>query len=153
MAKETCGLLLLFVGGTCFLIYVIQMMRYLMPGLAFGGRPEAGNTSRQNLVHEVRGTGPLLATVSCSGQVGGLTVNGPLLTADIHPGGIVISPLIDTSAIKVDQIKEFKYERGFWGRGLRIDHTSRAIANPILLRGIKEDSQFARTLRTIVDKE
>ncbi len=153
MSKETCGLLLLMVGVVGFLIYVIQMWRYAWPGMVYGSRPPAQKGPRQQLVEEVRASGPVLATVSCSGLVGPLLITGPLITADIHPSGMVISPIVGASAIRADQIRALKYETGFWRRGLHIVHNSRAIASPIVLSGVKEGSLFARTLQTILDKE
>ncbi|MDQ5826425.1 MAG: hypothetical protein M3441_19715 [Chloroflexota bacterium] len=153
MSKETCGLLLLAVGGICFIIYVLAMFRYTWPGFVYGNHRDAGSEQRQQVIEEVLASGPSLAIESCAGRLGGVTLNGPLLTVDVRPSGIVVSPFPGRSAIKADQIKELRYENGFWTRGLCIVHTSRAIANPILLAGIREDSHFARTLRTIVDKQ
>ncbi|MDQ3930814.1 MAG: hypothetical protein M3328_16920 [Chloroflexota bacterium] len=150
MDKETCGLLLLVVGGTCLVIYVAAMFYYLWPWLIFGGRREARSEQRQLLVEEVRASGPLLATLTCSGQIGGMYARGPFITVDIHPAGIVLSPFIGVSAIKADQIEVLKYEQGLLIQSLRIVHNSRAIGNPIVLTGVKEDSQFAQALRWII---
>lgn len=153
MSKETCGLLLLAVGGIAFLIYTVMMGRHLGPALTFGSRPAAGSVQRRHLVEEVRSSGMCLANIACAGQIGGLYVRGPLMTVEIYPAGIVISPIISASAVKLDQIKELKYEQAWWGRSLRIRHTSQAIGNPIVLQGIKEDSSFASILNSLVGSE
>jgi hypothetical protein len=150
MTKESCGQLLLVFGGLAFLVYVITMLRYLFPALIYGSHPAAHDEQREKVVDEVRASGVSLATVSCAGRVGGISLRGPLITVDIRPLGIIISPLFGSSAVRVDQIKQLTYEEGFWRRGLRITHTSRAISSPIFLAGIGKDSPFAQTLASII---
>lgn len=154
MTKESCGLLLLVFGGLAFMVYLASMLRYLFPALIYGSGSAAHSEQRQKIVDEVRASGLPLATIRCAGQVGGVYLRGPLMTVDVHPSGVIISPLSGSSAIRADQIKHTKYNQSLvWGRHLQITHTSQAISSPIVLAGIKEDSRFAHALNSIITKE
>ena len=150
MTKESCGLLLLVLGGLAFVIYIFSMLRYLFPALLYGSRPAASSEQRREIVAEVRASGDSLASSSFAGHVGGVYIRGPLMSVDIRPQGIIVNPLFGPSAVRADQIKQLKYETGFLRRGMYIVHTSKAIFSPIFLAGVDEDSVFARTLESIL---
>jgi hypothetical protein len=150
MTKEACAELLFAVGSLAFLAYLMAMLRYLYPALLFGSRPSASSEQRKQIVEEVRASGDSLGSKVVGGQVGGISINGPLMMVDIRPRGIIVTPLFGSSAVWSDQIKRLEYKRGFWRGGLYIEHTSHAIFSPIYLAGVAEDSVFARTLESII---
>jgi hypothetical protein len=150
MSKESCGMLLLVLGVLAFLVWIVAGWRLLYPAILFGSRHSASSEERRKLVAEVRASGESLATTSCPGQVDGYVLHGPLLTVDVRPLGIIVTPLFGSSAVLANQITQLSFESGIFMGRLRITHASPAIFSPIILYGEKEDSEFARALRSIV---
>ena len=65
---------------------------YLMFVWGFSGMlgPVGADTARR--VAGIRASGPALASTSCSGEIGGLKIRGPLIRVSVHPGGVVLMP-------------------------------------------------------------
>ena len=150
MTKESCGLLILIVGGLAFAVYTFSMVHYLMPRVLFGGSPRASSEQRRKIVAEVRASGESLASKSFSLQVAGYAYRRSFMLVDIRPGGIIVNPLYGRSAVRADEITQLRYEKGFLRGGLYIVHTSPAMFSPIFLAGLDKHSAFARTLESII---
>jgi hypothetical protein len=130
------------------------VFRYGLPTMMFGGNYKQTREERQKAVDDVRASGPPIASLISSGRVGGVYVQGPLISADVHPIGLSISTIFSSPcAIRTEQIREVRYRRGIWHHVVEVKHTSRVLSRSVILDRVKEDSDFAKALNALVGPE
>lgn len=127
------------------------LFRYFFPAVMFGGNHTKYAEELKRTVESVSTSGSPLASVSCSGQLGGIYIRGPLMSATVYPSGVRLSTIFSSpTALQTDEIKQVVYKRGFWQKGIEIQHRSHNISGKVVLDGVSEDSDFARALNGIV---
>jgi hypothetical protein len=122
------------------------LFRHIFP--AFLYRAPAAAVARA--VQEVRASGSLLAATRCGGSVGWLNARGPLIRAEVYPGGLVIKMImLAPFAILKHEIAAIEAKKVFLGTIIEIRHLSAQAASPIQL-ACGGDTAFYAALDTLM---
>jgi hypothetical protein len=109
--------------------------------------PVGADTARR--VEGIRASGPALASTSCSSEIGGLKIRGPLVSVSVHPGGVVLAPpFMDPRAVLSSELLTVQSKRSLLSRGISIEHASRDVKSPVIL-DLNEDSPVAQAIRSL----
>jgi hypothetical protein len=103
------------------------------------------------VVEEVCASGNMLAATTCGGRVGWLNAHGPLIRAEVYPGGLVIKVLLLAPfAILKHEIAAVEAKSVVLGTIIEIRHLSAQAVTPIQL-GSGGDTVFRAALDTLID--
>jgi hypothetical protein len=91
---------------------------------------------------KVQASGDARAAARCGGSIAKLRMSGPLLRVAVHPGGLVVAPLLlGARAILIGEIREIRPRDG----AVEIAHTSPDVRSPVAL-ALAESSPVAQAL-------
>jgi hypothetical protein len=104
-------------------------------------------------VEQLRGSGPALASAWCSARIGYASWRGPLVHVLVHPGGIVVKPLLmEARAIRKDEVVALEISppraAGLIAGRVQVRHISPDIRSRLLLY-IDHESAAGRALRAL----
>jgi hypothetical protein len=120
----------------------------VFPNLMF----RASADERDDRVRQVAATGPALATCKCAGKIGWVGASRGMVTATVHPGGLVVRVrFIGAAALRRDEIESITTVSEVFQKTARIEHASDHVAKPIRLM-CGNDAAFMTALRTLVDR-
>jgi hypothetical protein len=128
-------------AGAAYLLFTV-----VFPSMLGGGDP----TARRERVERIRRSGVALASTRTGGKIGELRATKPLVRADVHPGGLVISVIgIEPLAIEADAVTGLRSERSFGTAMVRITH--RQADTPADIRLYLDDgSPVVQALRGLI---
>jgi hypothetical protein len=128
-------------AGGAYLLFTV-----VFPAMLGGGDP----TARRERVERIRSSGVALASTRTGGKIGELRATKPLVRADVHPGGLVISVLgIEPLAIEADALSGFRSERSFGTATVRIIHRQADTPSDIRLY-LDDGSPVVEALRGLI---
>jgi len=117
----------------------ILLFGYVFPSF-MGPRPDPGR------VRSVVQSGPKIAAVRTGGRLGMVNMTFPLLHVSVHPGGVVLRPLLmDPRAILASEIGDIAFRRMFLAQALEIYNDSPDVPSPVLLY-LPKNARVARAL-------
>lgn len=127
-------------GGTYLMLTVI------LPSVLATGDP----TAQRERVERIRSSGVVLASTRTGGRIGELHATKPLVRADVHPGGLIITVIGGTSiGIESDLLTSLAPERSFGAAMIRISH--RQADTPVDIRlYLDEASAVVEALRGLM---
>ena len=97
----------------------------------------------------IRGTGPILASARCAGQVGGVRYSGPLLMVSVAAAGIIVKPaFMAERSILTSEIRSIAARRGLFGWRVEVAHEGIDSAPPLVLY-VRRDHPVAQAIRDL----
>ena len=112
------------------------LFKHVFPSMMY----RATNGELAEAEQAVRGSGTPLASISCGGRIGNMNYRGPLLRAEVYPGGIVVKPIFQAPfALATSDIASVHFKPEWWDKGVEIAHTSPQVTSPIFLRCSGDD--------------
>lgn len=130
-------------GGAYLLLTVV------FPSMIGGGDPIV----RRERVERIRSSGTSMASTSTGGRIGELRATTPLVRADVHPGGLIITVMGGAPiAIEAESLTGLRSERSFGTAMVRIAHRQADVPADIRLY-LDVGSPVVQALQGLVAKQ
>lgn len=143
---------LLFLAGFISLGYLV--LRWAFPYFTFGSGFRTKRVARDQSIEEVRRSGLQLGSITTWGRIGQTNATRPLFSAEIYPGGLIVSTvLVGSIALRSEDITRVVYQHKFMRCGVEITHTSKDTYGPVFIGDVEENSDFGRALDDLAGPE
>ena len=104
---------------------------YIFPSFIYGEKPEILKQKTEKVIH----SGLPIQTENFAGFIGGVRFKGYMIKVTIYPDGITIKPrFMSVSAVNKLDIISLKKEHRWFGDEITIEHLSKSVKSPIILR-------------------
>jgi hypothetical protein len=121
-------------------------MAYLLFTFVFPRALGRAGPETPGRVRSVAESGPLVASISCSGKVGSLSLP---LRVSVHPGGVIIKPLwMPPRAVLAHEISSIRRRSSILRGGIEVEHSATDVTSPIMLI-VRDDSPVAQAIRKV----
>jgi hypothetical protein len=128
----------------------LAAIAYLLLTQAFPTMTGTNDAAGAQRVGRIRASGPPIASTRTGGKVGGLRATSPLVSVDVHPGGLVIKTLtLAPIGVEAANIIDVVPGRSFGTAMVRVVHREAGVPPDVRLY-VKASSQVGVALRGLL---